>query len=253
MDLRPETPIGNLLRNDFWGTPVHTEKSHKSFRPLAVLTFRLNFLLGDLNPFGYHLGNVAVHGLVCYFTTHLLSVVMPSLGATAVASLLFAVHPIHTESVASVVGRAEVLSALCYCLAFLCYVQAMRARRLCSAEHAVCLVLCLALALAGMLCKEGGITVLGVCFAVEVFVLLRLLRLAPPPRRPPLSQPPAKEAGAAEAGGGHQRGRRGRRGLQGLQGRPLPLNTQRIPPLFESPASPPTVNRTQHWPDPSAA
>ena len=202
MDLRPETPIGNLLRNDFWGTPVHTEKSHKSFRPLAVLTFRLNFLLGDLDPFGYHLGNVAVHGLVCYFTTHLLSVVMPSLEATAVASLLFAVHPIHTESVASVVGRAEVLSALCYCLAFLCYVQAMRARRLCSAEHAVCLVLCLALALAGMLCKEGGITVLGVCFAVEVFVLLRLLRLAPPPRRPP-------PVAATREGGRSSRGRGG--------------------------------------------
>ena len=63
MDLRPETPIERLFENDFWGTPVATEKSHKSFRPLSVLTWRLDYALGGLNPFSYHVGNVVVHGI----------------------------------------------------------------------------------------------------------------------------------------------------------------------------------------------
>ena len=29
-----------FLRNDFWGIPMHKEQSHKSYRPLTVLTYR---------------------------------------------------------------------------------------------------------------------------------------------------------------------------------------------------------------------
>ena len=41
------------------------EQSHKSYRPLCVLTFRWNYLLHQLRPTGYHLVNVALHALVC--------------------------------------------------------------------------------------------------------------------------------------------------------------------------------------------
>ncbi|KAH8026761.1 hypothetical protein HPB51_024310 [Rhipicephalus microplus] len=63
-DLRPSTPIGRLFVNDFWGTPIHKEQSHKSYRPLCVLTFRLNYWLHELRPIGYHMGNVFLHSLV---------------------------------------------------------------------------------------------------------------------------------------------------------------------------------------------
>ncbi|KFM79885.1 Transmembrane and TPR repeat-containing protein, partial [Stegodyphus mimosarum] len=46
-DLRPDTPLSNILYNDFWGTPMNREESHKSYRPLCVLTFRLNYLLHE--------------------------------------------------------------------------------------------------------------------------------------------------------------------------------------------------------------
>ena len=56
-DLRPETPISNIWYDDFWGTPLRHSGSHKSYRPLVVLTFRLNYLLHELHPgmgwFGY--------------------------------------------------------------------------------------------------------------------------------------------------------------------------------------------------------
>ncbi|GIX91776.1 protein O-mannosyl-transferase TMTC3 [Caerostris extrusa] len=64
-DLRPSTPLSNIFFNDFWGTPIHKEHSHKSYRPLCVLTFRINYALHQLNPWGYHLFNIILHVFVC--------------------------------------------------------------------------------------------------------------------------------------------------------------------------------------------
>jgi len=41
------------------------EQSHKSYRPLCVLTFRWNYLIHQLDPMGYHLLNVILHVGVC--------------------------------------------------------------------------------------------------------------------------------------------------------------------------------------------
>ncbi|OQV18971.1 putative Transmembrane and TPR repeat-containing protein [Hypsibius exemplaris] len=62
-DLRPTQPLWNLLYNDFWGTPMSKENSHKSYRPFTVLTFRWNYALHGLDPFGYHVTNVVLHAI----------------------------------------------------------------------------------------------------------------------------------------------------------------------------------------------
>ena len=87
----------------------------KVFRPVLFATFALNWAIGGDHPFGYHLVNVLLHVAV----TLLLYLVLRKLlerftGAEVVAwlaALLFAVHPIHTEAVASVTGRSELLAA----------------------------------------------------------------------------------------------------------------------------------------------
>lgn len=43
---------------------VLQEKSHKSYRPLCVLTFRWNYMIHELNPMGYHLVNTVLHAIV---------------------------------------------------------------------------------------------------------------------------------------------------------------------------------------------
>lgn len=48
-DLKPETPISHLLYNDFWGTRLTHNASHKSYRPLTVLSFRLVLYLKDIS------------------------------------------------------------------------------------------------------------------------------------------------------------------------------------------------------------
>ncbi|XP_066505392.1 protein O-mannosyl-transferase TMTC3 [Hoplias malabaricus] len=165
-DLRPSTPIQNLFLNDFWGTPMSEERSHKSYRPLTVLTFRLNYLLSELNPVSYHLLNVLLHAAVCILFLRFCRLLLDR-STSLVAALLFAVHPIHTEAVTGVVGRAELLSSIFLLAAFLAYTKSK------GTNHTIVwtpIVLTVLLVAVATLCKEQGITVIGICCVYEVFV-----------------------------------------------------------------------------------
>ncbi|RHY38700.1 hypothetical protein DYB30_002522 [Aphanomyces astaci] len=129
------TAVGDLFVHDFWGTPISSASSHKSFRPITVLTFRLNYAVGGFDPWGYHLLNVVLHSitsaLVVVVGRRVMSIAPSSSQvhrAPVLAGLLFAVHPIHCDSVASVVGRADVLCTLVSLVAFTCYDTAISDR-----------------------------------------------------------------------------------------------------------------------------
>lgn len=165
-DLRPSTPLKNLFLNDFWGTPMSEERSHKSYRPLTVLTFRLNYLWSELSAASYHLLNVLLHALVCVLFLRVCRLFLDH-RHSLVAALLFAVHPIHTEAVTGVVGRAELLSSIFLLAAFLSYTKST------SPHHSIVwtpIALTVVLVAVATLCKEQGITVVGICCVYEVFV-----------------------------------------------------------------------------------
>uniref|UniRef100_A0A8C5G510 Protein O-mannosyl-transferase TMTC3 n=1 Tax=Gouania willdenowi TaxID=441366 RepID=A0A8C5G510_GOUWI len=165
-DLRPSTSLHNLFRNDFWGTPMAEERSHKSYRPLTVLTFRLNYLFSELRAASYHLLNVVLHAVVCVLFLRVCRLFLDKT-YSLVAALLFAVHPIHTEAVTGVVGRAELLSSIFLLAAFLAYTKST------SSNHSIVwppIALTVVLVAVATLCKEQGITVIGICCIHEVFV-----------------------------------------------------------------------------------
>lgn len=93
-DLRPHSAWTNLMVNDFWGTPMHKERSHKSYRPLTVLTFRLNYAWAQLEPVTYHLVNVLLHASVTLLYHSVCQALTKSDLVSLVASLLFALHPV---------------------------------------------------------------------------------------------------------------------------------------------------------------
>ena len=95
-DILQSTPWGNIWKNDFWGTPLSHSGSHKSYRPLTVLSFKLNFIAGQLDPKSYHVTNVVLHGVASGLVFALAHSLFGSTSQSLLASLLFAVHPIHT-------------------------------------------------------------------------------------------------------------------------------------------------------------
>ncbi len=85
------------------------------FRPFTFATFAFNWTVGGNHPFGYHLLNLllqaAVTLLLFLVIRRLLEAVPQAATIAFVTALLFAVHPIHTEAVASIAGRSELLAA----------------------------------------------------------------------------------------------------------------------------------------------
>ncbi len=85
------------------------------YRPFAFATLALNWALSGDRPLSYHIVNLFLHLGVTWLLYILLLELLgsaPEGNAVAfAAALLFAVHPIHTEAVAWVVGRAELLAA----------------------------------------------------------------------------------------------------------------------------------------------
>ncbi|KFR12003.1 Transmembrane and TPR repeat-containing protein 3, partial [Opisthocomus hoazin] len=165
-DLHPSTPLKNLFQNDFWGTPMSEERSHKSYRPLTVLTFRLNYLFSELNAVSYHFLNLVFHVVVCVVFLKVCKLFLDN-RSSMVASLLFAVHPIHTEAVTGVVGRAELLSSIFFLAAFLSYTKSKGPDNTIVWTPIAVTVFLVAVA---TLCKEQGITVVGICCVYEVFI-----------------------------------------------------------------------------------
>ncbi|GAB1865473.1 TMTC3 protein [Camponotus japonicus] len=150
-DVIGEASWSSVLNDDFWGTPMESINSHKSYRPFTTLTFRLNYLMAGLSPMWYHATNVALHAGACILVTRV-SLVVAALrpGFAALAGLLFATHPVHTEAVTGIVGRADVLACIFFLLSFLAY----HGQQTAYVWSSVCL------GALSMLAKETGVTVL---------------------------------------------------------------------------------------------
>lgn len=97
--LRQDTPLSVVFRNDFWGMPLTSPESHKSYRPLATLTFRWSRQLHGMWSPGFHAVNILLHAAVCCLYFLLCLSLDISQWSAMMAALLFAAHPIHTEAV----------------------------------------------------------------------------------------------------------------------------------------------------------
>ena len=80
------------------------------YRPLTVWLLALQWKLGGGEPWIFHATNVALHTLVTGLV-YLLARRMLAPAWAGLAALLFAVHPVHVEAVANVVGLSELLCA----------------------------------------------------------------------------------------------------------------------------------------------
>lgn len=118
------TPISVVFTNDYWGRPMDSPSSHKSFRPLTILSFRSgNFLskkLGWDYLFVQRLVNVIIHAAItqmvgrlstCIFDKEVRGLHVAEI-ERIVTMLLFMLHPTHVETVVNAANRAHLLSLL---------------------------------------------------------------------------------------------------------------------------------------------
>ncbi|HXV85997.1 MAG TPA: hypothetical protein VD793_04825, partial [Gemmatimonadales bacterium] len=92
----------------YW--PPEGQHSAGLYRPVTVLSYAVDWVVSGGRPWWFHLTNLVLHGLVTGLSVLVLARWLTPVGSL-VAGLVFAVHPVHVEAVANVVGRAELLAA----------------------------------------------------------------------------------------------------------------------------------------------
>ncbi|KAI5702804.1 hypothetical protein M8J75_004333 [Diaphorina citri] len=123
-----------------------------------------NHFLSGLQPLWFHASNVVLHAIASVLFTRLVLVVVGLEPRYAMlAGLVFATHPIHTEAVAGVVGRADILACIFFLLSFLSYHDV-------SWKHRGHLAISFIMALCAMLAKETGVTVLLVNLIYDAYI-----------------------------------------------------------------------------------
>jgi len=97
-----------------------------NWHPLTTLSHMLDCGIYGLNAGGHHATNVVLHTIAVLLLFHVLRQMTGALWKSAILAALFAVHPLHVESVAWVSERKDVLSAVFFFLMLSAYAGYVR-------------------------------------------------------------------------------------------------------------------------------
>ena len=115
---------GINLANVGWAfTHIHSENWH----PLTTITHMLDCQLHGLNAGWHHFTNVLLHAIAVVLLFVALQQMTGVLWRSAFVSAVFAVHPLHVESVAWIAERKDVMSAVFFMVTLLAYLNYTRA------------------------------------------------------------------------------------------------------------------------------
>jgi tetratricopeptide (TPR) repeat protein len=124
--LNPHVINGITGKNIIW---AFTSFDAGNWHPITWLSHMADVQLYGLNPSGHHLTNVVIHTASSLLLLLLLFRLTDSLWQSSFVAALFALHPLHVESVAWIAERKDVLSALFWFLTLLIYSEYVAKRK----------------------------------------------------------------------------------------------------------------------------
>ncbi|HOY31755.1 MAG TPA: hypothetical protein PKW80_07740 [Bacteroidales bacterium] len=134
------------------------------YHPLTTLSYMLEYHFFGLNPFPFHLFNIILH-LINVYLVYILTGKLSGQRFTSVfVAAMFALHPMHVESVAWVSERKDVLYSLFYLLSLISYL-----RYIDSGYNKKHYVFTLLLFIASLLSKPSAITLFMLLLAVDIY------------------------------------------------------------------------------------
>ncbi len=122
--IRSTASVPDVFTKEFFDKTV---EGSNFYRPLQTLTLMMDYHSWRLDPSGYRATNIILHCAASVMVMVLLFQLFASLRTAFFGALLFALHPIHTESVTYISGRAEPLMAALLLAALCMFIAALRA------------------------------------------------------------------------------------------------------------------------------
>ena len=160
-----DTPanIHTILTTDYW----HNTASSGLYRPLTTLSYLFNYaILGNgTHPAGYHIFNSVLQAINVALVYFLGFAIFEAVAPAFALALLWSVHPVLTESVTNIVGRADQLAALATLAALLFHIRAGASAGLRKLPWLAATAMVVAI---GMFSKESAIVVLAMMFLYDV-------------------------------------------------------------------------------------
>jgi len=93
------------------------------YLPLTMLTLMADFAMHELNPKGYHVTNLLMHLISTVLVFFLILKIKPDRYIAGLAAMIFAIHPLHVESVTWISERKDVLYSLFYLAGLITYLN----------------------------------------------------------------------------------------------------------------------------------
>jgi protein O-mannosyl-transferase len=113
-----------LFHTTYW----RPEMGATLYRPLTMFSFATQWVIGNGSPLPFHITSIALYACLSIAVYRFAKLLVSPLAALG-AALIFAVHPVHVEAVANIVGQSELWVALALVLLVTWYVEIRRAGR----------------------------------------------------------------------------------------------------------------------------
>ncbi len=145
---------------------IFSEFVNGNYHPLTMLSYSIEYTAFKLNPKPYHLINLILHLINALLVFYFIWLLVQQPWVAFITALLFAIHPMHVESVAWVSERKDVLYALFYLAALCLYIVYIRKEK----NKRSIYVLLLFLFLLSLLSKAVAVSLPIVFFTIDYFL-----------------------------------------------------------------------------------
>lgn len=162
-----DTPVN---RDRILSSPYSESSLSGLYRPLTTYSFLFNYAVmgGGESPAMYHWLNFWLHAVNIVLVYALALALFEDRAAALAASALWALHPVLTEPVTNIAGRADLLAAFGVLASLLCYHAAARSTGLRRALWTAAVAAAVAVA---VFSKESGVIAIGALLLFDVFFM----------------------------------------------------------------------------------
>jgi len=149
---------------------IFTEPYFCNYHPFTTLTYAIEYYFFKLNPHPYHFLNFILHLINTLLVFLLIKGITKRNEVSLITALLFAIHPMHVESVAWISERKDVLYAMFFLSSLIFYVKYQNKR-----ENIRYLIIALILFVCSLMSKSAAVTLPLVMLLVSYYINKKII------------------------------------------------------------------------------